>query len=278
MRAALVIALCSFLFTTTHGQPLLFQPALTAGPWEQVTRSGTDGVTLSIRSRSGGTAQRQTVTQQEVVVRMYHRQNGLETWEFPEGSLEDRHLRAVDLDATFDAGQLRWNGTWLLGGESREVVLERPHPSRGRNLHPLCGDSSQVRESGWPGYRSLHFLQSLDGHLAGWLDEAAVSQAGGGRFDADREFSITQDDGEPYDVSSYSVKSGGFELRHQNGRNRFLATLSGDGTSFSGQWTAAVGGGPAPSGSAPTLTFHRARSCSEVIYGDARLGPPFPEP
>jgi len=215
-----------------------------AGPWEQVTPSGTDGVFLNIRTWIRPTVNQQRVTERKVMVRVYHRQNGEETWGWYEGSLDERHLRVADIDVSFHPEDLRWTGTWGQGNGTRQVVLGRPHPSPGQALHSLCGDWELAPASRWGEYQSFHIVESSDGRLTGWMDYSGIS------------VDISQNDGEPYDVMASMLPE--FELRHQNG-NRFIGTLSTDGTSFSGHWDIHQGLTSGPGVPVPTVTFRRAR-------------------
>ena len=135
-----------------HGQRPVAQPGPLAArgkrrrPLERTAYS-----CASVRTQSGP-GKPQTITSQSIVVRVYHREDGHETWGWygDNGAVssifDGARLRVVGLDATFHADTQRWSGTWLLDGETRDVVLERPRPAPGSTPHRLCGD--------WEGYRT----------------------------------------------------------------------------------------------------------------------------
>ena len=140
-----------------HGQRPVTQPGPLAGAWETTTAAGTHGIFVRISTHVSGPGERQTITSQSIVVRVYHREDGHETWGWygDNGAVssifDGARLRVVGLDATFHADTQRWSGTWLLDGETRDVVLERPRPDPGSTPNRLCGDWEGVPDSAWIG-------------------------------------------------------------------------------------------------------------------------------
>src|SRR5947209_4451833 len=63
-------------------------------------------------------------------------------WYSDDGSspiFDGQRLRVAGLDVSFQADMHRWSGTWLLDGETRNVILERPHPAQGAQPTPILG-------------------------------------------------------------------------------------------------------------------------------------------
>ena len=164
-RLLFVLAGVSAFSAVLHSQRPFVQPDLFSGKWETTTASGVHGIHLRISTNDGP----QTAAAQFISIRVYHRQNGQEKWGWWVGddSLSQHtdgvRLHAGDLDVTFDSRMRRWTGTWLIDGQSKTVVLEKPTCQS----HPLCGT--------WEG-RSLlgvvrlHLVQSTDGILTAWMD------------------------------------------------------------------------------------------------------------
>lgn len=159
-----------FFVGVLHSQRPFVQPELLSGEWETMTASGIHGIHLSIRTYNG--------PQPQVVhIRVYHRQNGQERWGWwgDNGSIspvfDGVRLTVRDLDVIFDPSTRRWTGTWLLDGELKAVVLEKPTCQS----HPLCGT---WEGQGMWGVVRLHLVQSADGVLTAWMDRARVERHG----------------------------------------------------------------------------------------------------
>jgi hypothetical protein len=159
------------IFTVVlEAQRAFVRPELISGEWETMTASGIHGIHLSIRTYD--------VPQPQVVhIRVYHRQNGQERWGWwgDNGSVspvfDGVRLTVRNLDVIFDPSLGRWTGTWVLEGESKAVVLERPTCQS----HPLCGT---WEGQGVMGLVRLHFVQSADGVLTAWMDRARLRRHG----------------------------------------------------------------------------------------------------
>ena len=153
-----------------HSQRPFVQPELLSGEWETMTASGIHGIHLSIQTY-------EEPQSQEVHIRVYHRQNGQERWGWwgDNGSaspvFDGKRLTIRDLDVIFDPSMRRWTGTWVLDGESKAVVLEKPTCQS----HPLCG-TWEARGS--MGLVRLHLVQSADGVLTAWMDRARMRHHG----------------------------------------------------------------------------------------------------
>jgi hypothetical protein len=166
-----------------------------------------------------------------VQVRVYHRKNGNETWGWYSASplvdatafFDGTQIRVAGLTATFDADAARWTGKWLLGGQTRDVVLERPRSATGSSQNPLCGDWEGVPETprGF-GSTTLHIVQSLDGTLRAWMDRtiAPIDQ---------RAESLRIDSADPSNLILALESPTGLP-------RRFTGVLSSDGNSITGRW------------------------------------------
>ena len=213
-----------------HGQRPVTQPGSLAGAWETTTAAGTHGIFVRISTHASGSVDRQTITSQSIVVRVYHRVDGHETWGWygdngPAVSsiFDGERLRVAGLDATFHADTQRWSGTWLLDGETRDVVLERPRPDPDSTPNRLSGDWEGVPDSAWIASSRLHIVQSSDGTLTAWMDRTM--------------FAEDQRHGELLRVVSADPSPVILELVSAFGRQyRFTGTLSSEGSRLSGSW------------------------------------------
>jgi hypothetical protein len=205
-----------------HAQRPIVRPELLSGEWETTTPTGVHGILLHITSYQGG-AGPGLIGTQSIHIRVYHRQNGQETWGWwgDNGSVSSAfdgvRLRAEKLDVSFDSDMHRWTGTWLLDGESRTVLLERP----GCQSHRACGTWEGRRLSG--GDR-IHFVQSADGVLTAWLDAALGSPS---QSHGDYLTIVSSD---PSNVVVETVS--GICCP-----SRFSGRLSDDGSTWSGEWS-----------------------------------------
>jgi hypothetical protein len=169
--------------TTVYTQRLVLQPELIAGPWEVSSPSGIDGVVLEISTTAAGSSDRRTTTSQTVGIRTYHRKDRRESfrWYQPASAGPDDAVALFDgrrlrirpdssLDITFDPRAVRWTGTWVVDGERRDIVFERPTPATGVTPNPFCGDWEGLRDPAVPWSGRLHVAQSVDGTLTAWMD------------------------------------------------------------------------------------------------------------
>jgi hypothetical protein len=128
------------------------------------------------------------------------------------------------LTATFDQDAAQWTGTWLFDGQTREVVLERPHPAKGVTLNQLCGDWEAALDAKSPTSIRIHIAQSSDGTLAAWMDALSVVQ--------------DQNYGAPWTVISANPMS--VILRTEAVANaqlrQFSGVLSDDRNNITGHW------------------------------------------
>src|SRR5262249_48547680 len=128
---------------------------------------------------------RRTIKRQTIQLRVYQRTGGHETRRSYTVSpaadstlvFDGQRLRVPGLVAAFDQDAGHWTGTWLLDGHTRDVVLERPHPTKAVTPNPLCGDwEGQPDASPGPTTVRLHVLQSSDGMFTAWMDVLSVVQ------------------------------------------------------------------------------------------------------
>lgn len=169
-RSLFVLAGVSVFVAVLHAQRPFVQPELFSGEWETTTASGVHGIHLQISTHDGP----RTLPRQSITIRIYHRQNGQEKWGWwgDNGSVspdfDGVRVRVADLDVTFDSHTRHWTGTWLLDGELKAVVLEKPTCQS----HPLCG-TWQGRGS-W-GLVRLHLVQSTTAFSRhGWTEASAT--------------------------------------------------------------------------------------------------------
>jgi hypothetical protein len=213
-RLVFVLVGVAVFVATLDAQRPFVQPEVLSGEWETTTASGVHGVHLQITTYN----RPQTVSDQSITIRVYHRQNGQEKWGWwgDNGSastvFDGERLRVADLDVTFDSHTRRWTGTWFLDGELNTVVLEKPTCQ----THPLCG--TWEGRGAW-GFVRLHLVQSTDGVLTAWMDRA---QRHGEHL---RVVSS-----EPSDLRMETTPAGGFTTR-------FAGRLS-DQSSLEGDWNA----------------------------------------
>jgi hypothetical protein len=180
---ALSVIVSNCPVTTVYTQRPVLQPELIAGPWEVSSPSGIDGVVLEISTSAEGSSDRRTTMSQTVDIRAYHRKDRRESfrWYRPAATgpgdadavFDGRRLRIhsdSSLDITFDPRAARWTGTWVVDGERRDIVLERPNPAAGVPLNQFCGDWGGLRDPTVPWSGGLHIAQSADGTLTAWMD------------------------------------------------------------------------------------------------------------
>lgn len=219
------------LSVSVQEPPAISQPDRLAGPWEVAGPSSVDGIFVMIEGW-----QKQTIQ-----VRVYHRKpgRGSRGWysirDTPGASFDGTNLRLLDLTATFDPVATHWTGEWVLDGETRKVVLERPHPAKSSTPNPLCGDWEKVADTTQPPGSPttslvLHILQSQDGEFTAWMDIHYVIVPL--RYES-KTFGRS--------MKVESADAGNVVLQvesaiYQNARDRFTGALSDDGNSLTGIW------------------------------------------
>ena len=226
---ATVLAICALV--PMHGQVITDRPEQLSGRWELASASGVDGILVTIsRGRTGG------LMKETVQVRVYHRKDGYESGEgyavFPPryaaAQFDGHRLSAGGLTATFNSDPVGWTGEWVLDGEKRQVVLQRPHPAKGMPLHSLCGNWEELPDATSLLWIRIHVVQSWDGALTAWMDhgrfitEGYEDQRYGGSFkviSADPKSIILQNEASTFQTLS-----------------RFTGVLSNDGNTITGQW------------------------------------------
>ena len=234
-----VLASC-VVSAVAHGQRPILHPETMAGPWELTDTSGIDGFFLFFGTHARGTAEQPVITNQSVTIRVYHRQNGTETWGWyspRESSTGDatcvfdgKHLRIANdragvlVDVTLDAARLRWTGTWPQNGQPRDVVLERPRPLASVALSPFTGNWEGLREAtGLDRRTRLHVAQSSDQTFTVWMDRFMLL--------------IDQRHGELLRLESLERDKITLETTNNAGvRDRYQGTLSADGSTLVGTW------------------------------------------
>ena len=232
---AATLAIC--FIVAAHGQVVTARPELLSGPWELASPSGVDAIFVMIgQGTTGG------ITRKTIQVRVYHRQDGHETggWYVvsppPNAAAEfdGRRLRVGGLTATFDQEAARWTGTWSLNGQTREVVLERPHPANGVTLNPLCGEWEAL-PAVTPGLPStsirIHIVQSSDGAVTAWMDSGRVIIA---QRVEDHRYgrSLKVISADPMSVILQNQSTGNFQVSF----NLFSGVLSDDANTITGRW------------------------------------------
>jgi hypothetical protein len=218
------------LLASVHGQPDVTRPEHLAGFWETTTgQAGFDGIFLGI-DRGGTDAQ---ASRHTMMVGVYRRVDGGEpAWAgyyAPGGGAEfnDNRLSVAGLTVTFDPDANRWAGSWLMNGERKPVVLERPHPAAGVEGHPLRGNWEGQPDS-LPGTAptTLHIVQASDGKVFAWMDRIfAYAGARNERF-GERLTVISAD---PSNVILQTTNLTGAAYQ-------FAAALSKDGNRLTGRW------------------------------------------
>jgi hypothetical protein len=124
---------------------------------------------------------------QSIQVRVYHRKRdrgsagwyGLTPPNTAGASFDGTNLRLLGLTATFDSNAAHWTGEWVLEGETRKVVLERPHPAKDSPPNPVCGDWTKIPDTTQPQWSPttsvvIHILQSQDSAFTAWMDTESV--------------------------------------------------------------------------------------------------------
>jgi len=175
MRLILLgLILSGGLTISAQEHPVISQPDRLAGPWEVAGPSSVDGIFFMI---SGSQA-----TAQSIQVRVYHRKPGRGSagWysirDTPVSSFDGTTLRLLGLTATFDPAAAHWNGEWVIDGEPRKVILERPRPVKsstpesivrklGKSIRPhaTAGSTDYLSGHSHPAIAGW-CLDSLDGH------------------------------------------------------------------------------------------------------------------
>ena len=222
------------LSVSADARPLATRPEELAGPWEVAGPSSTDGIFVMI-SRSAGSSER-------IQVRVYRRKGGHESggWyvvrpaeSTATTSFDGTNLRVLGLTATFDPDAAHWSGKWVLDGQTRRVVLERPRPATGSTLNQLCGHWERVPDTqpqANPATSArIHILHLPDGGLIAWMSTAitiipqrVASQTFGRSvkvISADPSNVVLQNESPTYSV-----------------RYRFSGALSSYGNSLTGIW------------------------------------------
>jgi hypothetical protein len=242
-RMFVPVALCCAA-ALAHGaqERPVSHPELLAGAWESARATGVDGIFLSISTHlQGATGQSETSTQ-NVHIRLYHREAGNETGGWYTASTRDEpavfdgerlRLRAVSdgpvIDVRFDLEKQRWTGTWTRGGQSQNIILERPHRGPGATAHPLVGDWEGLPDSVPAGATRLHISESGDGVLTAWMDRIIAS--------------IDQRHGELLQVTASENRTIILSTTAPTGMQyRFRGALSADGSMLNGTWQSETGG------------------------------------
>ena len=223
------LAICSTV--PAHGQVTVERPELLSGAWESASESGVDGILIMI---SQGTNDGRT--RESIQVRVEHRKRdrGTRGWYVVAppregaGEFDGQRLMVAGLTATFDPDGVRWTGEWIIDGNKREVVLQRPHPPKGVVLNRLCGDWEGVLEPPPTPSVRIHIAQSGDGALTAWMDIR--------RFIMERYHSQLY--GRSMEVVSADPKSIVLQNEAPTAQflSRFTGVLSSDGNTITGQW------------------------------------------
>jgi hypothetical protein len=207
MRLSIGLVLLMFtLARSAAGAPAIGLQDAFAGPWETTIGDSVVGIFFSFHG-------------QRTDIATFHRAGGEETWAwYVEGISADfdgAHVRVSGLDATI--GRSGFAGTWILNGETRQVMLARPHPSPGLTQSPLCGDWRATNGT-------LHILQSVDGTVLAWMNRTLT--ASDHRF-GERLHVVAIDDST---VTLDVVAAVGAPYR-------FAGKASRDGKGLNGTWT-----------------------------------------
>lgn len=225
-----VATLAIFLTVPAHGQVTAARPELLSGPWEFADPSGVDGILVMIDQ---GTTE--GLTRETVQVRVYHREHGRGTsrWYVVSpprdgAQFDGRQLIVAGLTATFDSNTLRWTGEWVLDGDRRQVILQRPRPAKGVSLNSLCGVWEGLPDPATARSVRIHIVQSLDGALTAWMDWSVAITEG----------TQSQHYGRSMEVISADPKSIVLQNQAANYQTlgRFTGVLSSDGNTITGQW------------------------------------------
>jgi hypothetical protein len=215
-----------------QGQVNVAQPELLSGPWEVADASGIHGILAMIsQTKSNGR------TSETVQVRVYHRKDarGTRGWYVVSpprdggGQFDGHRLTVAGLTATFDPDGERWTGEWIVDGQRREVVLERPHPAKGVSPNSLCGDWEGLLEPPPAPSVRIHIAQSWDGALNAWMDT--------------RQFIMERYQSQHYGRSMEVISADPKNIILQNEASnvqalgRFSGVLSDDGNTITGKWS-----------------------------------------
>ena len=261
----------SLLFSATQGEAQVptEHPDLIAGPWEVASTSGIEGIFFEIVTTSSGQTGREHFDWQTMNIRVYHREEGKETWGYFETkdkaspqsySMQDDHsftlfdgerlrihfadvtdMNPFDLDITFSPTSNEWSGTWLRSGQNLDVVLKRPEPNPGVTPTVFIGDwvGESVPDS--PHYfapGSLHIRESFDGVLSAWLDRTTS-----GMDPKTRSIHNDQRNGEWLKVNSATDSGLILDTTNPMGPpSQFRGSLSQDHQILTGTWERPGGG------------------------------------
>jgi hypothetical protein len=248
-RMFVLVALCSAAPVAQGFQERpVSHPELLAGAWEGARAGGVDGIFLSISTHEQGATGQPETSSQNIHIRLYHREAGNETggWYTARSSgtrdepavFDGEHLRlrAVSdgpiIDVRFDPGKQRWTGTWTRGGQSQDIILERPHGTAGATANPLVGDWEGLPDSvaTWRAATRLHISESGDGVLTAWLDRIIAP--------------IDQRHGELLQVAASENRTIILTTTPPAGmRYTFRGALSSDGSTLAGTWQSISGTG-----------------------------------
>jgi hypothetical protein len=207
------------------------QPELLSGPWEVADALGVHGIFLmTSQIKTNGLAS------ETVQVRVYHRKDARGTTEsyvvsLPRdgaGQFDGHRLIVAGLRATFDPDGVRWTGEWIIEGQRRGVVLERPHPAKGVSPNSLCGDWEGLLKPPPASSVRIHIAQSSDGALNAWMDTHRVIT----------ERDQSQRYGRSMEVISSDPKKIVLQNQAPNTQTlgRFTGVLSSDGNTITAQW------------------------------------------
>jgi len=227
MRAA-TLAMC--LTVPAHGQVTVARPELLSGPWEFANGTGVNGILVMIhQGRANG------LTRETVQVRVYHRKDGRGTWRWyvvsppsDAAQFDGRRLIVAGLTATFDPDTLRWIGEWVLDGDRRQVVLQRPRPATGVSLNSLCGVWEGLPEVAPAPSIRIHIVQSSDGALTASMDSSVVITEATQSRRFGRSMEVVSAD--PNNIVLQN------EAPNYQTLGRFTGVLSSDGNTMTGQW------------------------------------------
>jgi hypothetical protein len=261
----------SLLFSATQGEAQVptEHPDLIAGPWEVASTSGIEGIFFEIVTTSSGQTGREHFDWQTMNIRVYHREEGKETWGYfwtkdkaspPSYSMQDDHsftlfdgerlrihfadvtdMKPFDLDITFSPTSNEWSGTWLRSGQNLHVVLKRPEPNPGVTPAVFVGDWVGESVPNSPHYfapGSLHIRESLDGVLSAWLDRTIS-----GMDPKTRSIDNDQRSGEWLKVNSANDTGIILDTTNWTGPpSQFRGSLSEDHQVLAGTWERPGGG------------------------------------
>jgi hypothetical protein len=261
----------SLLFSAARGEAQVAteHPELIAGPWEVASASGIDGIFFEIATSSSGPTGHMQFDWQTMNIRVYHREEGKETWGYfgtkdkasPQShSMQDDHsftlfdgerlrihfievtdLKSSDLDITFSPTSNEWSGTWSRSGQNSQVVLKRPEPNPGVTSTVFVGDWAGESAPNSPHYfvpGSLHIRESLDGVLSAWLDRTIS-----GMDPKTRSIHNDQRNGEWLKVNSATDTGLILDTTNPMGpHSQFRGSLSEDHQVLTGTWERPGGG------------------------------------